>query len=160
MKRKIRGVRYTATRLIPILPKTREFKHHVLRYRLMERWGYAKHYVDSAIKQAYRSTRATQPGAAPGVGKQTKPRKEHLTATQRCREPVPFRWRDFPTRQSSIASWVRSGEEKRAGGPDELSRGPSVMNPKKNGSFVTVFQNPRDKPYPYPIFSSSHLAFF
>ncbi len=34
--------------------------------------------------------------------------------------------------------------EKREEGPDELSRSPSVMSPKKNGSFVTVFPEPVD----------------
>jgi putative transposase len=39
-------------RLIPIIPKDNSFKNH-LRNLLMEGWGYSKHYVDSAIKQAY-----------------------------------------------------------------------------------------------------------
>jgi putative transposase len=39
-------------RLIPIIPKDNNFKKH-LRSLLMENWSYSKHYVDSAIKQAY-----------------------------------------------------------------------------------------------------------
>ena len=40
-------------RLIPLIPKDNIFKNHHLRNLLMEGWGYSKHYVDSAIKQAY-----------------------------------------------------------------------------------------------------------
>jgi putative transposase len=40
-------------RLIPIIPKDNIFKNHYLRNLLMEGWDYSKHYVDSAIKQAY-----------------------------------------------------------------------------------------------------------
>jgi putative transposase len=40
-------------RLIPIIPKENSFKYHYLRSLLMKDWGYSKHYVDSAIKQAY-----------------------------------------------------------------------------------------------------------
>jgi len=40
-------------RLIPVIPKGNEFKHHYLRNILMNGWEYSKHYVDSAIKQAY-----------------------------------------------------------------------------------------------------------
>jgi putative transposase len=40
-------------RIIPIIPKENSFKHHHLRNLLMEGWSYSKHYVDSAIKQAY-----------------------------------------------------------------------------------------------------------
>jgi len=39
-------------RLIPIIPKDNNFKNH-LRNFLLEDWSYSKHYVDSAIKQAY-----------------------------------------------------------------------------------------------------------
>jgi len=39
-------------RLIPIIPKDNSFKNH-LRNSLLEGWSYLKHYVDSAIKQAY-----------------------------------------------------------------------------------------------------------
>jgi len=41
-------------RLMPSQPpKDKEFKHHYLRNLLMKDWSYSKHYVDSAIKQAY-----------------------------------------------------------------------------------------------------------
>jgi len=39
-------------RLIPVIPKSREFKR-VLRNNLLKDWNYASHYVDSAIKTAY-----------------------------------------------------------------------------------------------------------
>ncbi len=39
-------------RIIPIIPKSREFKR-TLRNKLLKDWGYASHYVDSAIKTAY-----------------------------------------------------------------------------------------------------------
>jgi putative transposase len=39
-------------RLIPMIPKDNSFKNH-LRNSLLEGWSYLKHYVDSAIKQAY-----------------------------------------------------------------------------------------------------------
>ncbi|MEM0037101.1 MAG: hypothetical protein QXK99_06720 [Candidatus Korarchaeum sp.] len=38
--------------LNPIIPKSDEFKKQ-LRDKLMEDWGYSKHYVDSAIREAY-----------------------------------------------------------------------------------------------------------
>ncbi|MEM0042061.1 MAG: hypothetical protein QXU23_06410 [Candidatus Korarchaeum sp.] len=38
--------------LNPIIPKSNEFKKQ-LRDKLMEDWGYSKHYVDSAIREAY-----------------------------------------------------------------------------------------------------------
>jgi len=40
-------------RLIPTIPKGNGFKHHYLRSLLLEGWRYSRHYVDSAIKQAY-----------------------------------------------------------------------------------------------------------
>jgi putative transposase len=40
-------------RLIPTIPKDNNFKNHHLRNLLMKDWSYSKHYVDSAIKQAY-----------------------------------------------------------------------------------------------------------
>ena len=39
-------------RLIPIIPKSKEFKR-TLRDQLLKDWNYASHYVDSAIKTAY-----------------------------------------------------------------------------------------------------------
>jgi putative transposase len=52
-RHRIQGVRYTAKRLVPILPKEGSFKHHELKEKLKEDWPHAVHYVDSAIKQAY-----------------------------------------------------------------------------------------------------------
>jgi len=43
---------YHVKRLIPIIPKSREFKRN-LRDSLLKDWKYASHYVDSAIKVAY-----------------------------------------------------------------------------------------------------------
>ncbi|MGB9622992.1 MAG: RNA-guided endonuclease TnpB family protein, partial [Candidatus Bathyarchaeia archaeon] len=34
-------------RIIPIIPKENDFKHHYLRNLLMKDWNYSKHYVDS-----------------------------------------------------------------------------------------------------------------
>ncbi|MBS7288782.1 MAG: transposase, partial [Candidatus Freyarchaeota archaeon] len=39
-------------RLIPIIPKSNEFKRN-LRNSLLRNWNFCAHYVDSAIKQAY-----------------------------------------------------------------------------------------------------------
>ena len=39
-------------RLIPIIPKSKEFKR-ALRNQLLKDWDFAAHYVDSAIKTAY-----------------------------------------------------------------------------------------------------------
>ena len=44
---------YYVTRIIPIIPKSNEFKNHYLRNLLLKDWRYSKHYVDSSIKQAY-----------------------------------------------------------------------------------------------------------
>ncbi len=49
--RKIRRY-YYVKRLIPVIPKSREFKRN-LRNILLKDWVYASHYVDSAIKVAY-----------------------------------------------------------------------------------------------------------
>jgi len=50
-KRKIKKY-YYVKRLIPIIPKTREFRRK-LRNSLLKDWKYASHYIDSAIKVAY-----------------------------------------------------------------------------------------------------------
>ncbi len=50
-KRKIKKY-YYAKRLIPAVPKSRDFKRE-LRNTLLKGWDYASHYVDSAIKVAY-----------------------------------------------------------------------------------------------------------
>jgi putative transposase len=47
------GARGDALRRIPFIPSGGSFKHHQLRDTLMKGWNYSKHYVDSAIKQAY-----------------------------------------------------------------------------------------------------------
>ncbi|WXG47006.1 MAG: zinc ribbon domain-containing protein [Candidatus Atabeyarchaeum deiterrae] len=47
------GNRRDATRRIPFILGEGTFKHHELRGILMKGWEYSKHYVDSAIKQAY-----------------------------------------------------------------------------------------------------------
>jgi putative transposase len=72
-KRKVKGVRYTAKRLIPILPKDGAFKHHELREKLMETWPHAKHYVDSAIKQAYSILRSWRKNYLKGNRTRNKP---------------------------------------------------------------------------------------
>jgi putative transposase len=40
-------------RLVPVIPKENSFKNHYLRDLLIKDWKYSRHYVDSAIKQAY-----------------------------------------------------------------------------------------------------------
>ncbi len=50
-RRKIKKY-YYAKRLIPTIPKSKEFNRG-LRDALLENWGYASHYVDSAIETAY-----------------------------------------------------------------------------------------------------------
>ena len=50
-RRKIKKY-YYVRRLIPLIPKSREFKRN-LRNSLLKDWNYASHYVDSAIKTAY-----------------------------------------------------------------------------------------------------------
>jgi len=50
-RRKIRKY-YYVKRLIPLIPKSKEFKRD-MRNILLENWDYASHYVDSAIKTAY-----------------------------------------------------------------------------------------------------------
>lgn len=39
--------------MILIIPKGNSFKNHYLRNFLLNNWQYSKHYIDSAIKQAY-----------------------------------------------------------------------------------------------------------
>jgi len=51
-KKKIKKC-YYVKRLIPRIPSEGSFKHHYLRNLLLKEWNYSKHYVDSAIKQAY-----------------------------------------------------------------------------------------------------------
>ena len=49
---KVETKHYYIKRLIPLIPKSREFKSS-LRNTLLENWDYASHYADSAIKTAY-----------------------------------------------------------------------------------------------------------
>jgi len=60
-------------RLIPIIPKGNEFKHHHLRNLLMDDWEYSKHYVDSAIKQAYSIIKSWRRRYLKGEGSRRKP---------------------------------------------------------------------------------------
>jgi len=73
-KCRIPGVRYTAKRLVPILPKEGSFKHHELREKLKGSWSHAVHYVDSAIKQAYSILRSWRRNYLKGNRGREKPR--------------------------------------------------------------------------------------
>jgi putative transposase len=55
-------------RLIPVIPKGSEFKHHYLRNILMNGWEYSRYYVDSAIKQAYSILKSWRRGRLLGGG--------------------------------------------------------------------------------------------
>jgi putative transposase len=59
-------------RLIPIIPKDNNFKKH-LRNLLMEGWSYSKHYVDSAIKQAYSMLKSWRRSYLKGERRKEKP---------------------------------------------------------------------------------------
>jgi len=60
-------------RLIPKIPKDNNFKHHYLRNLLMKDWKYSKHYVDSAIKQAYSIIKSWRRNYIKGERKRKKP---------------------------------------------------------------------------------------
>jgi putative transposase len=60
-------------RLIPIIPKDNIFKNHYLRNMLMEGWDYSKHYVDSAIKQAYSIIKSWRRSYVKGERRREKP---------------------------------------------------------------------------------------
>jgi putative transposase len=60
-------------RLIPIIPKDKSFKYHYLRDLLMKNWNYSKHYVDSAIKQAYSMMKSWRRSYIKGERKRRKP---------------------------------------------------------------------------------------
>jgi len=60
-------------RLIPVIPKDGSFKNHYLRNLLLEGWGYSKHYVDSAIKQAYSILKSWRRGYIKGERRREKP---------------------------------------------------------------------------------------
>jgi putative transposase len=59
-------------RIIPIVPKSNEFKRG-LRNSLLIDWSYSKHYVDSAIKQAYSIMHSWRRNYMKGNGKREKP---------------------------------------------------------------------------------------
>ena len=60
-------------RLIPRIPKENSFKHHYLRNLLMKDWRYSKHYVDSAIKQAYSIVKSWRRSYMKGERRREKP---------------------------------------------------------------------------------------
>jgi putative transposase len=60
-------------RLIPKIPKDNKFKNHYLRNLLMKDWNYSKHYVDSAIKQAYSIIKSWRRNYIKGERKRKKP---------------------------------------------------------------------------------------
>ena len=60
-------------RLIPIIPKDNNFKNHYLRNLLMMGWSYSKHYVDSAIKQAYSMLKSWRRSYFKGERRREKP---------------------------------------------------------------------------------------
>jgi putative transposase len=60
-------------RLIPLIPKENNFKHHYLRNLLFEDWVYSKHYVDSAIKQAYSIIKSWRRSYIKGERRRVKP---------------------------------------------------------------------------------------
>ena len=63
---------YFVKRLIPIIPKSREFKRN-LRNSLLKDWKYASHYVDSAIKVAYSIINSWKRNYLKGRRKRNKP---------------------------------------------------------------------------------------
>jgi len=60
-------------RLIPIILKDNSFKNYYLRSLLMEGWSYSKHYVDSAIKQAYSMLKSWRRSYLKGERRREKP---------------------------------------------------------------------------------------
>jgi len=60
-------------RLIPLIPKDNSFKNHHLRNLLMKSWSYSKHYVDSAIKQAYSIIKSWRRSYVKGERRREKP---------------------------------------------------------------------------------------
>ena len=70
-RRKIKKY-YYVKRLIPIIPKSREFKRN-LRNELLKDWSYASHYVDSAIKVAYSILKSWRRNYLKGRRKKRKP---------------------------------------------------------------------------------------
>jgi len=71
---KVKGNKnYYVTRIIPIIPKSNEFKNHYLRNSLMKDWRYSKHYVDSSIKQAYSILKSWRRSYMKGERRREKP---------------------------------------------------------------------------------------
>jgi len=70
-KRRIKKY-YYVKRVIPIIPKSREFKRS-LRKKLLQNWSYASHYVDSAIKVAYSIINSWRRSYLKGRRKRRKP---------------------------------------------------------------------------------------
>jgi len=70
-RRKIKKY-YYIKRLIPLIPKSREFKRG-LRNILLENWNYASHYVDSAIKTTYSILKSWRRSYLKGRRKRRKP---------------------------------------------------------------------------------------
>ncbi len=64
---------YYVKRVIPIIPKSREFKRN-LRNELLKDWSYTSHYVDSAIKVAYSILNSWRRNYLKGRRKRIKPR--------------------------------------------------------------------------------------
>jgi len=75
-RKKIRKY-YYVKRLIPLIPKTREFKNW-LRNELLKDWVYASHYVDSAIKVAYSILKSWKRNYVNGKRKREKPTVKRL----------------------------------------------------------------------------------
>ena len=63
---------YKTARLIPQFPKANEFKRS-LRNKLLVRWGFANHYVDSAVKTAYSILGSWRTNYLNGMRKRKKP---------------------------------------------------------------------------------------
>lgn len=63
---------YETVRLIPLLPKSNEFKRE-LRNELLKDWSFAKHYVDLAIKTAYAILNSWRQNYLKGKRKKKKP---------------------------------------------------------------------------------------
>jgi len=70
---------YQIKRLVPLLPKTREFKNS-LRKELLKGWSYASHYVDSAIKVAYSILKSWKKNYLKGERRRAKPTVKKLFA--------------------------------------------------------------------------------
>ncbi|AEF96416.1 IS200/IS605 family accessory protein TnpB-related protein [Methanotorris igneus] len=63
---------YTTTRLIPEIPKDKDFKRELRNY-LLNGWNFASHYVDGAIKVAYSTIESWKSNYLDGKRKRNKP---------------------------------------------------------------------------------------